>query len=149
MKTLTAVLIAVIAVIMLVSGIVLGINSFPITKTETQIIKVTTSTLCFQSVAGLLRISVINDGTKKPVEGVTIYGTGNDSCGTFAVDRSVTPANGSIIVGGSVAQYFLVADYAGNNYSFTTYVRPVTTTNLTLSVPSGNLNVAYSKPFGT
>ncbi|MDG7000022.1 MAG: hypothetical protein JRN15_13015 [Nitrososphaerota archaeon] len=119
------------------------------TKISNQTVTVTTSTYCVQSVAGTLRVMVVQDASRAPVEGVDIYGAASDSCGSFSVGPVTTPTNGTVLLAGDVANYFLVANYAGHNYSFVATVYPVTTTNVTLSIPSGNVSTTYSKPFGS
>ena len=119
------------------------------TRISNQTVTVTTSTYCVQSVAGTLRVIVVQDASGASVEGVEIYGAATDSCGTFSVGPVTTPTNGTVFLAGEVANYFLVANYAGHNYSFTATVYPVTTTNVTLSIPSGNVSTAYSRPFGS
>ncbi|MCL5068263.1 MAG: hypothetical protein M1368_07915 [Thaumarchaeota archaeon] len=128
-----------------------GQNTVTETMTKTKIVNVTTtvasSTYCVQSAAGTLRIIVVHDGTEAPISGATIYGAETDGCGTFAIDHVNTRTNGTVLLSGDVANYFLVANYAGNNYSFSATVYPIRTTNVTLSIPSGNVSVSYSQPF--
>ena len=158
-STLVSVMVVVIMLLTLGLGLVsyhyvtTGQSTITEIFTKTKIVNetttITTSTYCVQSAAGPLRIIVVHDGTEAPISGATIYGAETDGCGTFAIDPINTPTNGTVLLSGDVANYFLVANYAGSNYSFIATVYPVITTNVTLSVPSGNVSVSYSQPFGS
>lgn len=101
-------------------------------------------------------VKVVSDApTDSPVSGASVRASYLSSCvtGRGATTKTVsirlptltTPASGVVMVspayGGS---YSVSVDYGGHTYGFQAYVRPVTMTNLTLSLPSGTWNETYT-----
>ncbi|MDG6998779.1 MAG: hypothetical protein JRN15_06665, partial [Nitrososphaerota archaeon] len=80
-------------------------------------------------------------------QGAKISGASTDSCGTYGIAPIVSPLNGTVSIEADVATYFMAVSYGGHNYSFTAQVFPVSTTNVTVFIPSGNVNVSISQPY--
>ena len=104
-------------------------------------------------------IKVVDDATGKPVSGVKINALAYTHCGdildntnrsslieTGTVYSLLTPSNGTVYLSTETDGYFFTVFYAGQSYPFETFLPPELITNATVSVPSGNLSIAYYFP---
>ena len=100
-------------------------------------------------------VKVVNDTSGgSPVSGASVSGSYISMCisgngTTTKTDASklptqVTPASGTIMEPADGGNYSIVIQYSGQKYTFDAYVRPIDTTTLTLSVPSGTWNETYT-----
>jgi len=113
------------------------------------------TTVCVQSAPiGALRIRIVSDNPANvSVEGATISGYVSVACGIepppsttvvqVPIASAVTPANGTITnpQPGLDGTYSLTVAYSGSDYHFEATTSPEQITFVTLSVPSGSVNV--------
>jgi hypothetical protein len=117
---------------------------------------VTTATsVCVQGgPIGALRIRVVNDNpANTPIEGATISGYVSISCGIESpqtttivqvpIANTVTPANGTItnLQPEYDGTHSLTIVYSGMSYHVTLATNPEQITMVTLSIPSGHVNM--------
>lgn len=100
-----------------------------------------------------LVLTVVKDKTMMPIAGATVKITSLNYCGdstgsifstsTTQLGNFVTPSNGTILIPSPpVANYIFNVDASGQSYTFSQAVAPLNTTVVTLSVPSGTVNVS-------
>jgi hypothetical protein len=100
-----------------------------------------------------LYVRVVSDNPGgSPINGAMVGGSqirtcvvaGETKTATSALSPQATSTSGTIVIMPvSAGNYSIVVQYNGREYTFDAYVRPVDTTNLTLSVPSGLWNETY------
>jgi len=140
-----------------------------LTKTVYQTITRTAQVLMTSTIPSCVRIGegwafyihVVSDDTKKPVSGAKINALTYTHCGdildntnksslieTGTLYSLVTPDNGTVqLPTATVDGYFFTVFSSGLSYPFETFLPPGgLITNATLSVPSGNLSIAYYYP---
>lgn len=104
-----------------------------------------TSTECTISAEGTgFYVTVLSD-SGQPVQGAQVTGTrvgvGGSTCqqdiGTY-----VTNSTGSVLITPNIGSYYeLSITYQGNAYAVRAPIEPMTTTYVTLSIPSGNVTI--------
>ena len=106
----------------------------------------TTSITCIVSAEGSgFYVTVLSD-TGQPIQGVQVSGsrvtqTNGGTCqqniGTY-----LTNSTGSVLITPNIGSYYLLSMlYQGKNYTAKAPIEPMTTTYVTLKVPSGNVTI--------
>jgi hypothetical protein len=91
-------------------------------------------------------VTVLSDAGQ-PIQGAQVSGTRVTDLGTATCQQDigtyVTNSTGSVLITPNIGSYYLLSIvYQGNTYAAKAPIAPMTTTYVTLKVPSGNVTIS-------
>lgn len=152
------VIVAVIIVVAIIGTAAFAVSSFAgrgaVSQQSAMINNTSSHRICNSFVEGnAFYILVDADSSGVPVKNATVSVTQFLACGnssgmitttqTISLGSATTTSNGLVSVFPYAGEYSVEVEYRGHAYNFSAFVNPLETTNATLSVPSGHLQVIW------